>query len=58
MTYVLGWKTENEVFLAADTALTTTVASPTLDMERSSFGEDHYVDHEKKVVGTEYSILM
>ena len=49
MTYALGWKTEKNVFLAADSALTTFDQSAEPDRERSSFGENHHKDPVKKV---------
>jgi hypothetical protein len=49
MTYALGWKTENEVFLSADTAITTYSDDPELEFDVTSFGENHVADSEKKV---------
>ena len=49
MTYVLGWKSNSEVFLAADSALTTFSDSPKLDFKRSSFGQRHILETSKKV---------
>lgn len=49
MTYVLGWKSDSKVFLAADSALTTISDSPRLDLPRSSFGQNHVVASERKV---------
>ncbi len=47
MTYVIAWKSNSEVFLAADTAITTTTTTATtrlnLDLPESSFGQDHFL---------------
>lgn len=50
MTYVLAWKTDSDVFLAADSALTTT--NPNSDrhnLERSSFGKEHIFEDNRVV---------
>lgn len=49
MTYAIGWKTGNEVFLSADTAMTTRCDNPKLDIAKSSFGEKHFVNKEEKI---------
>lgn len=49
MTYALAWKTDTDVFLAADTALTTYLPTAKLHLKSSSFGYDH-VQTDKKVV--------
>jgi hypothetical protein len=50
MTYVLAWKTDSEVFLTADSALTTTHPSPEgHHLERSSFGEEHIFENDRIV---------
>ena len=41
MTYIVGWKSKNSVFLAADSAITR-IGVPLLD--RSSFGERHLIN--------------
>ena len=50
MTYVLAWKTDSEVFLTADSALTTTHPNPDgHHLERSSFGEEHIFESDRIV---------
>lgn len=49
MTYALAWRTEKAVFLAADSALTTFGSDVAPDRSRSSFGEKHYKDSDRKV---------
>ncbi len=52
MTYALAWKSKKEVFLAADTAITSSSDVPlNLELEMSSFGQTHFIDesHKKKV---------
>ncbi|UPA22830.1 hypothetical protein K8942_01290 [Candidatus Peribacteria bacterium] len=50
MTYALGWKTESEVFLAADTAITTRGDNvQDLDRPKSSFGQQHIKEEKRKV---------
>ena len=48
MTYALGWKTEHEAFLAADTVITTRGDSVALNREQTSFGEKHHKDARHK----------
>ena len=56
MTYALAWKSDSEVFLAADTALTTTSSEQLkLDLSISSFGQNNYLE-EKKTRKTEEKI--
>ncbi|HRH23603.1 MAG TPA: hypothetical protein PK295_03155 [Candidatus Magasanikbacteria bacterium] len=48
MTYALAWKTKRSVFLAADTAITTTGDDvDKLDIEVSSFGRKHFLEIQK-----------
>ncbi|PIR48143.1 hypothetical protein COU80_05970 [Candidatus Peregrinibacteria bacterium CG10_big_fil_rev_8_21_14_0_10_55_24] len=49
MTYALGWKTENEVYLAADSAITLKNSQETPGRAKSSFGEGHLRGSEKFV---------
>lgn len=49
MTYILGWKSNSEVFLTADSALTTRSDSPKLDLLKSSFGQEHVLETDRKV---------
>lgn len=49
MTYVVGWKTDKNVFISADTAVTTKAPNPKLYSEFSSFGEKHFVNGDKKI---------
>lgn len=48
MTYLIGWKTETSVFLAADSALTSR-RGLSLDVNFSSFGEEHLNDGQRIV---------
>ena len=43
MTYILGWKNDDNVFLAADSASTTLGTTPSTNITHSSFGEQHIV---------------
>jgi hypothetical protein len=50
MTYVLAWKTDSGVFLAADSALTSThLDSDRHSLKRSSFGEEHIFEADRIV---------
>ena len=49
MTYVLGWKSNSEAFLTADSALTTLSDSPKLNFLKSSFGQEHVLETKRKV---------
>lgn len=49
MTYVIAWKSKSEVFLTADSALTTRSPSLELTLSQSSFGQEHLLDTERKV---------
>jgi|GEM_PF-3110907 hypothetical protein len=45
MTYASAWKTDKEVFLAADSAVTTTGETvDSLDVDTSSFGREHFLE--------------
>lgn len=48
MTYALAWKSKNEVFLAADSALTTSAPTKPYS-DKSSFGQKHIRDDLKNV---------
>lgn len=50
MTYALAWRTPNEVFMAADSAMTTRGENITPMTQESSFGEGHFVDDQRSVV--------
>jgi len=56
MTYALAWKTKSEVFLAADTALTSVPDPRTAHVTESSFGQKH-VSHERQDRKVEERIL-
>ena len=49
MTYILGWKNDDNVFLAADSATTALGTTPTTNITHSSFGEQHTIN-EREVV--------
>lgn len=44
MTYILGWKNDDNVFLAADSATTALGTTPTTNITHSSFGEQHTIN--------------
>lgn len=45
MTHVIAWKTEKEVFMVADTAITTSGEDLKLDLKESSFGTKHFINN-------------
>lgn len=49
MSYVIGWKTNESIFISCDTALTSIGTDQKLDFELSSFGEAHLIDGNVKV---------
>lgn len=48
MTYALGWKSDSEVFLAADTALTSPIDAMGFHTVESSFGQEHVLNDQEE----------
>lgn len=57
MTYVIGWKSQNAVFLAADTALTSPPDRRTAHVTMSSFGQSHVAHNESEGLIVEERVL-
>lgn len=48
MTYVIAWKSDSEIFLSADTALTSLSDDKTLQITESSFGQPHVLSEDEE----------